>query len=433
MNTLAIIGAQWGDEGKGKITDYLAKQADYVVRYQGGNNAGHTIKFGGKTHALHLVPSGIFQADTKNILANGMVIDPVALCDELALIESHGFSTDTLHLSDRAHIVMPYHRSLDGMYESFKKEKVGTTAKGIGPAYSDKTLRRSVRVHTYIDETRLRLHLKENLPHVNALLKQHGFKSYDVETLIEESRPGRERLKSYVSDTSLILNEALNEHRTVLFEGAQGTMLCMDHGTYPFVTASSPTAAGIPLGAGVPPRSINRVLGIVKAYTTRVGGGPFPTEIEGDTANTIRKRGNEYGTTTGRPRRIGWLDAVQLKHSCRVNGFTGIALTLFDVLSSLDSLKIATAYSLDGKTIRSMPADPADLARVIPIYETLPGFKDDISKVRSFSDLPKDAKTYIEKIEALLDVPVQIFSVGPSREETVVRANPYKTGGDGND
>ena len=433
MNTLAIIGAQWGDEGKGKITDYLAKQADYVVRYQGGNNAGHTIKFGGQTHALHLVPSGIFQTGTKNVLANGMVIDPVALCDELSLIEAQGFSTGTLHLSDRAHIVMPYHRALDRMFESFKKEKVGTTSKGIGPAYSDKALRRSVRLHTYTDETRLKTHLKENLPHVNALLKEHGFESYDIETLIAESRPIGQRLKPYVNDTSLILNEALNENKTVLFEGAQGTMLCLDHGTYPFVTASSPTAAGIPLGAGVPPHVITRVLGIVKAYTTRVGGGPFPTEIEGDSADSIRERGNEYGTTTGRPRRIGWLDAVQLKHSCRVNGFTGIALTLLDVLSGLDTLKIATAYDIDGKTIRSMPADPADLARVIPIYETLPGFKEDLSQVRLFSDLPKEAITYIEKIESLLDVPVQIFSVGPSREETVVRANPYKAGGDGND
>ena len=420
MSTLVIVGSQWGDEGKGKITDYLAQEADVVVRSQGGNNAGHTITFGGEKFALRSIPSGIFSPHIKNVMANGMVINPKQMLEELASLEARGIKDYQLFVSNRAHIVLPYHEMLDGAYEQFKGDKkIGTTKRGIGPCYTDKASRIGIRIADLIDPELFKIALKDALTIKNMELKMLGLDSLDFDSVYNEYVEYGKKIKKFVCDTSLLLEDEIEQGHKVLFEGAQGVMLCIDHGTYPYVTSSSPTAASVPLNSGIAPRYINNVLGICKAYTTRVGEGPFPTEIEGDLAHYIRERGHEYGTVTKRPRRVGWLDAVALNYARRVSGINYLSLMLFDVLTGLDEVKICYAYELDGKEINTVPATLKDLERCKPLYVTLKGWKEDITNVRSFDELPENAKAYIKKVEELTHSEVAIFSVGPDRLQTI--------------
>jgi len=420
--TLVVCGIQWGDEGKGKMTDYLAQQADVVVRFQGGNNAGHTITFGGNKYALQSIPSGIFNPHIVNIMANGMVINPKAAIGELEKLEERGIKDYQLYISDRAAVIMPYHIELDGAYESLKGGKqIGTTKKGIGPAYTDKAARIGIRMGDLLDKEYFAERLRDALAQKNMELKMFGKPEMNFEELYNEYLGYGEKLRKHICDTSILLNKLVEEGKKVLFEGAQGVMLCIDNGTYPFVTSSSPTAASVPLGAGIAPRYINNVLGICKAYTTRVGAGPFPTEIEGDLANYIRERGHEYGTVTGRPRRVGYLDCVALRHACRVSGVNHLSIMLFDVLSGMEKLKICVGYELDGKRVDYVPSCLSALERCKPVYEELPGWKEEIMDVRNFDELPAAAKGYIRRIEELTGVEVAVVSVGPDRTQTINR------------
>lgn len=421
MKTTTVIGAQWGDEGKGKITDYLADIADVIVRFQGGNNAGHTIVINGKKYALHLIPSGIFRQKALNVLAQGMVIDPFALDEEMTMLNNEQIGLDHLVVSQRAHVILPFHKTMDTLIESIRHEKVGTTARGIGPAYTDKAARLGLRMIEFIDPKAFAAYLDTIIPYYNTMFKAHGIDLIDKQTLLKQCAPLQQSLAPYIKDTSTLIHQAIQADKHVLFEGAQGTMLCLEHGTYPFVTSSSPTAASVPINVGIAPSCIDRVIGITKAYTTRVGSGAFPSEINDDIAKTIAIKGHEFGTTTGRRRRIGWLDIVQLKYAHQINGFTDIALTLLDVLSGIDPIKICVGYTLDGEPVDHYPASHAVLKRVKPVYETLPGFHEDITGVRDFASLPKQAQAYMNRIEQLLGVNISIFSVGPDREATVIR------------
>jgi adenylosuccinate synthase len=423
INTLAIIGAQWGDEGKGKMTDLLSRDADMIVRFQGGNNAGHTIKFAGNTYALHLIPSGVFKDTSVNLLASGMVIDPEAMHEELKMLK--GMSIDIskrLFVASRAHVILDYHKTLDALYEQVRNEKIGTTHKGIGPAYTEKAARQGLKMATFVSKQGFETYLDQHLPFVNTLLKSYGYDSVDKDALIKKMAPYQAMMTPLLVDGAALIDKTIMEGKKVLFEGAQGTMLCLDHGTYPFVTSSSPSAASIPLNTGIAPKNVKKVLGILKAYTTRVGGGTFPTEIQGKTTEHIRKTGHEFGTTTGRARRIGWLDVVQLRHAIRLNGFDAFALMLFDVLVGLDALKLCTAYELDGDIIDTVPADHDVLARCTPVYETLEGFDDDLSEIEAFENLSDNAKAYIKRIETLTGVPVAYVSTGPDRTDIIERA-----------
>ncbi len=420
MSALVVVGSQWGDEGKGKITDYLAQESDVVVRSQGGNNAGHTITFGGEKFALRSIPSGIFNPKIKNVMANGMVINPKQMLEELHGLEERGIKDYQLFVSNRAHIVLPYHELLDGAYEQFKGDKkIGTTKRGIGPAYADKANRIGIRIADLIDPEAFKNALKATLTIKNMELKMLGMDPLDFDTIYKEYVEYGKKIKPFVCDTSLLLEEEIEKGSKILFEGAQGVMLCLDHGTYPYVTSSSPTGASVPLNSGIAPRYINNVLGICKAYTTRVGEGPFPTEIDGELATYIRERGHEYGTVTKRPRRVGWLDCVALNYARRVSGINYLSLMLFDVLSGLKEIKICYEYKLDGKTIKTMPATLEELQRVEPQYITMPGWDEDITKVTSFDELPVNAQNYIRKIEELTKSEVVIFSVGPDRLQTI--------------
>lgn len=420
MSTLVIVGSQWGDEGKGKITDYLAQSSDVVVRSQGGNNAGHTINFDGEKYALRSIPSGIFNPHIKNVMANGMVINPKQMLEELKGLEERGIKDYQLFVSNRAHIVLPYHELLDGAYEQFKGDKkIGTTKRGIGPCYQDKAARVGIRIADLIDPELFKVALKDTLNIKNMELEMLGIEKLDFNKVYNEYVEYGKQIKKFVCDTSELLEREIEKGSKVLFEGAQGVMLCIDHGTYPYVTSSSPTAASVPLNAGIAPRYINNVLGICKAYTTRVGEGPFPTEIEGDLATYIRERGHEYGTVTKRPRRVGYLDCVALNYARRVSGINYLSLMLFDVLSGIKELKICRAYELDGKEIETVPATLAELERCKPVYVTLPGWDEDITHVTSFDELPANAKAYIRKIEELTHSEVAIFSVGPDRKQTI--------------
>ena len=420
MSTLVVVGSQWGDEGKGKVTDYLAQEADVVVRSQGGNNAGHTITFGGEKFALRSIPSGIFNPKIKNVMANGMVINPKQMLEELRGLEARGIKDYQLFVSNRAHIVLPYHEMLDGAYEAFKGDKkIGTTKRGIGPAYEDKASRIGIRIADLVDPELFKATLSQTLTIKNMELKMLGLPELDFDTVYNEYVEYGKQIKKFVTDTSLLLEEEIEKGSKILFEGAQGVMLCIDHGTYPYVTSSSPTGASVPLNAGIAPRYINNVLGICKAYTTRVGEGPFPTEIEGDLAHYIRERGHEYGTVTKRPRRVGWLDAVALNYARRVSGINYLSLMLFDVLSGLDEVKICYAYEIDGKKVTTVPATLAEFEKCKPLYVTLPGWKEDITNVTSFDELPEAAKNYIRKVEELTHSEVAIFSVGPDRKQTI--------------
>lgn len=428
MSGIVVVGTQWGDEGKGKITDFLAEKANVVVRFQGGNNAGHTIKFKGKKFALHLIPSGIFRKETLNILGNGMVINPKALLDELEMLEKAGIIDYNLAISDRAHIVLPYHLILDKLFEDLKEEgkKVGTTNKGIGPAYTDKSARIGIRVCDFIDFEVFYEKLKYNINYYNKIFKIFNKPELNVNEIYEEYKQYSVRIKPFVTDTGILLNNKFEEDNNILFEGAQGSLLCLDHGTYPYVTSSSPTAASVPLNTGISPMLIKEVMGVTKAYSTRVGSGYFATEFEDETAKTIRNIGNEYGTTTGRPRRIGWLDTVALRHSKRISGITGLSIMLLDVLSGIDVLKICVAYRLHEDIIDYIPASIKEVEQCEPIYIELPGWNEDITKITNFSDLPDNAKSYLNKISELTGIEIAIFSVGPDRTQTIVLKDLYK-------
>lgn len=421
MNNVVVVGSQWGDEGKGKITDFLACSADVVVRSQGGNNAGHTISFGGKKFALQSIPSGIFNPNIKNVMANGMVINPKAMLEELKGLEERGTTKYQIFISNRAHIIMPYHILLDGAYESLKKDnKIGTTKKGIGPCYADKANRIGIRVADFINEDSFKKCLENTLPIKNRELESLGIAPLNLMDIFNEYKEYAKKIKPYVCDTSILLEEEIEKNSKILFEGAQGCMLCLDHGTYPYVTSSSPTASSVPLNCGIAPSYINKVLGVAKAYNTRVGEGPFPTEIHDELGSYIRERGHEYGTVTKRPRRVGWFDSVVLNHTRRVSGINYLAIMLFDVLSGLDKVKICRAYELDGKEINYIPASLDEYARCKPIYIELDGWKEDITNVHSYDELPQNAKNYLKKIEELTKTKIAMISVGPDRMQTMV-------------
>ena len=420
MNSLVIVGTGWGDEGKGKITDYLSKKFDICVRFQGGNNAGHTIKFNNNKYALNLIPSGIFNQNIQNIMSNGMVIDLKALVNEIDILKSKGFDCENLHISDRAHVLFPYHIQLDEIFENIKgNDKVGTTKKGIGPCYTDKSMRIGLRIGDLLNKDSFYKKLSQNVEYVNKLLSIFNSTTFDVNELYNEYTSYANIIKPHIKDTSLFLMNALNENKKILFEGAQGIMLCLDHGTYPYVTSSSPSAASVALNCGIPPQSIQKVLGITKSYATRVGEGVFPTELFSDISNTIRETAHEYGTTTGRARRIGWLDTVVLKHGKRISGITDLAITLLDVLTGFEKLKICTSYMLDGKEIDYIPSTIEEFNKCKPVYIELDGWYEDISNVKSFNNLPKNAKNYIHKIEEITGINVSIISVGPDRKQTI--------------
>lgn len=420
LSTVVVVGTQWGDEGKGKITDYLAEKAEVVARYQGGNNAGHTISIEGKKYKLHLIPSGIFYEDKVCVIGNGVVVDPKALVAELNHLRENGFSADNLWISDRAHVIMPYHIALDRLEERGKGDnKIGTTGKGIGPAYMDKAARIGIRIADLLDESTFREKLQKNLDDKNRLLERvYDAEGFDFDKLFNEYRAYAEQIRPYVTDTSVILNEAIDQGRRVLFEGAQGVMLDIDQGTYPYVTSSNPVAGGVCIGAGVGPTKIHHVVGVAKAYTTRVGDGPFPTELLDTVGDQIREVGNEYGTTTGRPRRVGWFDSVVVRHARRVSGITGLSLNSLDVLTGLPKVKICTAYRYRGKLIENYPANLRVLSECEPVYEELDGWTEDITGVRSLEQLPLQALHYVERVSQLTGIPLTIFSVGPNREQT---------------
>lgn len=422
MERLVIVGVQWGDEGKGKMTDFFAQRADVVVRYQGGNNAGHTITFGGQKYALQSIPSGIFTPRIKNFMANGMVINPKAAIEELEKLNSRGITDYQLHISNRATVIMPYHMELDGAYEALKGGKqIGTTKKGIGPAYADKYSRVGIRMGDLLDKEYFAERLHDALLQKNLELKSLGKPEMDFDALYNEYLAYGEKLRPYICDTARLLNDEVKKGSKILFEGAQGVMLCIEHGTFPFVTSSSPTAASVPLCTGIAPKYIDHALGICKAYTTRVGAGPFPTEIDGPLADQIRERGHEFGTVTGRPRRVGYLDTVALRHACMVSGIDFLSVMLFDVLSGLETIKICDAYELDGKLIDYVPSTLSDYERCKPHYVELKGWQEDITNVRNYDELPETAKAYLSKIEELTGVEVAVISVGPDRTQTIQR------------
>lgn len=424
---LVVLGSQWGDEGKGKITDYFACRADMVVRYQGGNNAGHTVAFGGNKYSLQSIPSGVFNPSTVNVMGNGMVVNPESVVAELKKLNDRGITDYQIYISDRAAMVMPWHSDLDGAYESQKGgSKIGTTKKGIGPAYSDKYARTGLRIGDLLDPGYFAERLKGALEVKNMELRMLGLKEYDFQEVYDRYMELAEQIGPMITDTSALINEALRSDKKILFEGAQGMMLCCDHGTYPFVTSSSPSASGVPVGAGVAPKWIDNVLGVAKAYCTRVGEGPFPTELFDERAHEIRERGHEYGTVTGRPRRVGWFDAVVARYTGMLAGIDNWALMLFDVLSGLDKVMICTGYECDGELLQAPPSTISRLSRCKPVLIEMEGWKEDISGVRDFDQLPEAAKAYVRKIEELTGIPVGVISVGPDRTQTIIISEKLK-------
>lgn len=423
MAGIVVIGTQWGDEGKGKYIDILSSNTDYVVRFSGGNNAGHTIVHEGVKYALHLLPSGILRKDITCIVANGVVVDPAVILMEIERLEKQNVQMATLCISDRAHVIMPWHIALDALQESKRgKDGLGTTKRGIGPAYSDKTERCGIRMGDLMDAETFREKVYANIEIKNAIIeKVYGGEPLDPEKIISDYLGYAERLKPYVRDVNTLIHVALEQGKTVLFEGAQATFLDLDFGTYPFVTSSNPIAGGVCTGAGVGPKMITEVLGVMKAYTSRVGAGPFVTEQMNEIGDTIRELGHEYGTTTGRPRRCGWLDGVMLKYAARVNGLTGLCMNHLDTIGKLDTIKLCVAYKLDGEMIDYYPSNLKELERCEPIYEEFEGWKHvDISAVRSFDDLPEAAKRYVRRIEEITGVKMKYIGVGPEREQTIV-------------
>ncbi|AIQ33153.1 MULTISPECIES: adenylosuccinate synthase [Paenibacillus] len=420
MSTVVVVGTQWGDEGKGKITDFLAESADVVARYQGGNNAGHTILIDGKKFKLSLIPSGVFYKEKTCVIGNGMVINPEALIQEINYIHENGFDTKNLVISDRAHVIMPYHMLLDALEEDRKgPNKIGTTRKGIGPCYMDKAARNGIRIADLMDAEEFELRLRPLMEEKNQVITQvYGAEPLDVEEILTKYLEYAEVLRGYVTDTSVVLNDAIDADSRVLFEGAQGVMLDIDQGTYPFVTSSNPSAGGVCIGSGVGPSKIKQVIGVAKAYTTRVGDGPFPTELNDATGDYIRETGHEYGTVTGRARRVGWFDSVVVRHARRVSGITGLSLNSLDVLSGLETVKICTGYKFRGEIITHYPASLKMLAECEAVYEELPGWSEDITSAKTLDDLPANTRKYVERVSELTGIPISIFSVGRNREQT---------------
>lgn len=429
MPAIVVLGAQWGDEGKGKIVDHLAERASMVVRYQGGTNAGHTVIIGDTVLKLHQVPSGITRPQVAAVLAHGMVIDPPALVEELDMLEARGISTANLHISPNAHLVMPYHLTLDEAEEALRgAHALGTTKRGIGPAYTDKVARRGLRMQDLLDPARFRQRLEITLERINLeLTRVFGRDPFTVDEIVARYAPAAERLAPFVEDTGLLIHQALQRGENVLLEGAQATMLDIDYGTYPYVTSSSPSAGGACQGAGIGPRHIQEVIGVVKVYTSRVGSGPFPTELKDQVGDWIVTQGNEYGTTTGRRRRCGWIDLVSLRYAARLNGFTGLALTRLDVLTGLSSVNLCVAYRLpSGAVTDDYPLDMELLAGATPVFETMSGWEDKISAARSFDDLPPSAQAYCQRISELMEVPIDVISVGAERNDLVALRWPAR-------
>jgi adenylosuccinate synthase len=430
MPVLVVVGAQWGDEGKGKIIDLLTERADVVARYQGGHNAGHTVVVGMNEFILHLIPSGILHKGKKCIIGNGVVVDPAALLEEMDAMAKRGIKFDNnLLISKNAHLIMPYHKALDVASEKLKgNKKIGTTGRGIGPAYADKINRKGIRMADLLDEKTFREKLSCNTGEANFMLERfYNAPLVNQDQVYDEYQGYAKRLKKYIADTTLYLSEAIAGKKKVLAEGAQGTHLDVDHGTYPFVTSSSPTAGGACTGLGIGPNTITEVLGIVKAYTTRVGSGPFPTELNDKTGELLRERGKEYGATTGRARRCGWADTLIIRHAVRVNGMTSAAITKLDVLDTLEELKICVGYKYKGKLYEEMPSELAVLEHGVPQYITMPGWKQTTIGIKKYEDLPKKARTYVEKLCKLSGVKPSIVSTGPRRDETIILERPFQT------
>ena len=423
MPALVVVGAQWGDEGKGKTTDILGTRVDYVVKPNGGNNAGHTVVVGGEKYELKLLPAGILSPNVTPVIGNGVVVNLEALFEEIEMLESRGADTSALRISANAHVVAPYHQTMDKVTERFLgKRPIGTTGRGIGPAYADKVSRIGIRIQDLFDESILRQKVEGALRQKNELLlKVYNRRAVEVEETVEYFLQYAERLRPMVCDTSLLLGEALDAGEVVVMEGGQATMLDVDHGTYPFVTSSNPSAGGAVIGAGIGPTRITRVIGIVKAYTTRVGAGPFPTELFDEMGIRLQKTGGEYGVNTGRPRRCGWYDAVIARYAARVNGFTDYVLTKLDVLTGIEEIPVCVAYEIDGVRHDEMPASQSDFHHATPIFETFPGWDEDISVARSFEELPENAQNYVHALERLSGCRISVIGVGPDREQSIVR------------
>ncbi len=430
MANVVVVGAQWGDEGKGKIVDIYTEFADDVVRYQGGNNAGHTLVVGDEKIVLHLIPSGILHAGKRCIIGNGVVLDPEVFIREITNLKAKGkFQDDScLLLSESLHIIMPYHKRIDIAREAKSGAgKIGTTGRGIGPTYEDKVARRGIRLADLLDPAVFARKLQELLPERNFILEHLlGDKPFTYQEIFDEYSKYADTLRKYVADTTLILHRDVKEGKRILFEGAQGTLLDVDHGTYPFVTSSSTCAGGACTGTGVSPRDIHEVIGISKAYITRVGSGPFPTELDDEVGEELRKVGQEFGATTGRPRRTGWFDALIVRYAVRVNGLSGIALTKLDVLDGFETIRVCTGYSLHGAYLEELPSNAEQFAACTPIYEELPGWQQDISGIRNFADLPENAQNYVRRLEELVGCPMALVSVGPRRDQTIVVRNPFE-------
>jgi len=422
MPAIVLLGAQWGDEGKGKATDLLGDRVDYVVRYQGGNNAGHTVVIGDQKYALHLLPSGILSPNVIPVIGNGVVIDPAVLLTEIKGLNERGIDTSKLKISTNAHLITPYHRTIDKVSERFLgKSKIGTTGRGIGPAYADKINRIGIRVQDLFDPSILKQKIEAALHDKNQILiKVFNRKGITVDEVLDEYLGYAQILKPYVADTALLLDQALKSGKNVLLEGSQGTLLDVDHGTYPFVTSSNPAAGGASTGSGIGPTKITRVIGILKAYTTRVGSGPFPTELFDEDGEALRKIGGEVGVTTGRNRRCGWFDAPIARYAVRVNGLTDFFLTKLDVLTGWEKIPVCVAYEVDGVRVEELPASQTDFHHAKPIYEYLPGWKENISKAKSVDDLPNNAKEYVKFLEKVSGAPISAIGVGPGRDETIV-------------
>ncbi len=422
MSVVVVVGAQWGDEGKGKIVDALSAEADIVARYQGGANAGHTIVIDGRKFVLHLIPSGILTDSVKCVIGNGAVIDPAALLQEIQTLENAGVQVQgRLFVSQKAHLIMPYHKALDKAREKASADgKIGTTGRGIGPAYIDKASRSGIRIVDLLDRKTFEKKLRKNLNEKNELLKKiYGSEEFDTDRIVEEYLEFDKYIDPYITDISFFLNNAIKKGERILAEGAQGALLDVDHGTYPYVTSSNPISGGACVGLGIPPLSINSVIGVAKAYCTRVGNGPFPTELNDEYGERLREKGGEYGATTGRPRRCGWLDLVALRYSVMINGVRKIALTKLDVLDDFDEIKVCVAYKIDGKTITNFPADVAALEKAEPVYETFKGWKTKLCSYSSFKDLPKETLNYFSFIEKYVDAEITMVSNSPDRKDII--------------
>jgi len=429
MANVIVVGAQWGDEGKGKVVDIYTEYADDIVRYQGGNNAGHTLVVGNEKVVLHLIPSGILHEGKRCIIGNGVVLDPEVFIKEIVKLKESGRIKDDgcLLLSESLHLIMPYHKKIDIAREAKSGDKkIGTTGRGIGPCYEDKIGRRGIRLMDLLDEKIFARKLKEFLVEKNFLLeKMLGEQPCSFDAIYAEYRGYAEILAKYVADTALVLNNDLAAGKTALFEGAQGTLLDVDHGTYPYVTSSSTCAGGACTGSGVSPRAMNEIIGISKAYVTRVGSGPFPTELIDDDGELLRKTGAEFGATTGRPRRCGWFDSMVIRYAVRTNGLTGIALTKLDVLSEFDTIKVCTGYSYEGKMLETLPSALHIFEKCVPVYEEIAGWKCDITKAKTFAELPVNAQNYVKRLEQLAGCQIVMVSVGPRRDETIIIRNPF--------